>query len=166
MRESSDEHTSLRQEWAETPPDVSYRFVVSRRSLRAAQAVASAARKKKEGRWKRALAFLSLLVAYYIIMTSYVMLVAWLSFRAALLLDVTVLRIVAFLVTFFGLNAGFRILFQRLSNYLSSGFIANSIATMNSCWRVGNRICGSKNDPQRPALLLCPRLRTYCGIEQ
>ncbi|HET9534583.1 MAG TPA: hypothetical protein VFP43_04450, partial [Mesorhizobium sp.] len=32
-------------------------------------------------------------------------------------------------------------------NYLCSSSIANSIPAMNSCWRAGNRICGSKNDP-------------------
>jgi hypothetical protein len=48
-------------------------------------------------------------------MTSYVVAVVWLSLQAALLFDVPLLRIVAFLVTFFGLNAGFRIFFQRLS---------------------------------------------------
>src|SRR5436309_6511491 len=105
MREWAGVHKSLRQEWAETPPDVSYRFVVGRQTLRAAQAVDSAVRKKKEGPWKRALAFLTLLVPYYVVMTFYVVAVVWLSLQAALLLDAPPLRIIAFLVTFFGLTA-------------------------------------------------------------
>ena len=43
------------------------------------------------------------------------MLVAWLSFQTARLFDVTLLRIIAFLVAFVGLTAGLGILGRRLS---------------------------------------------------
>ena len=115
MPKSSELHQSLRQEWAETPPDVSYRFVVSQETLRAADAVVSAVRKKKARRWKRALGFLTSSVLYYMVMTGYVVLVAWLSFQAARLFDVTLLRIMAFVVAFVGLTAGLGFFGRRAS---------------------------------------------------
>jgi hypothetical protein len=147
MPKSSEVHQSLRQEWAETPPDVSYRFVVSQETLQAAETVVSAVRKKKRRRWKRALGFLTSSVLYYMVMTAFAVLLAWLSFEAARLFDVTLLRIIAFLVVFWGSSLVAAFLSSACPNYLSRGSIANSIPTMNSCWRDGHRICGSRNDP-------------------
>jgi hypothetical protein len=115
MPESSGTHKPLRQEWAETPPDVSYRFVVSPGTLHVAGTVASAVIKKRRSRRERALGFLMSLVLYYFVMTLWVLLVSWLSIQAALLFSSTLLRIVAFLVTFLGLIAGVRIAGRRLS---------------------------------------------------
>ena len=116
MPKSSELHQSLRQEWAETPPDVSYRFVVSQETLRAADAVVSAVRKKKARRWKRALGFPRLRrFCTTCVMTGYVVLVAWLSFQAARLFDATFLRIMAFLVAFVGLTAGVGFFGRRAS---------------------------------------------------
>jgi hypothetical protein len=72
-------HKTLLQEWAESPPDVSYRFVVSPGTLRAAEAVASAILMKRRSRWHRALAFLMSLAGYYLEWTLYIVLVSWLS---------------------------------------------------------------------------------------
>jgi hypothetical protein len=115
MPESSGTHKPLRQEWAETPPDLSYRFVVSPGTLHVAGTVASAVIKKRRSRRERALGFLMSLVLYYFVMTLWVLLVSWLSIQAALLFSSTLLRIVAFLVTFLGLIAGVRIAGRRLS---------------------------------------------------
>jgi hypothetical protein len=115
MPESSGMHKSLRQEWAETPPDVSYRFVVSSGTMQAAGTVASAVIKKRRSRWEHALAFLMSLVLYYFVMTLWVLLVSWLSIQAALLFSSTLLRIVAFLVTFLGLIASVRLAVRSLS---------------------------------------------------
>src|SRR5262245_43328624 len=115
MPESAQVHQSLRREWAETPPDVSYRFVVSRETLQAGQAVAAAVRRKKGRWWQRALASVTSSVLYYVCMAGYVVLVAWLSFQGARLFDATALRIIAFLVAFVALTAGVRTLGRRAS---------------------------------------------------
>ena len=113
MRGDADVHKTLLQEWAESPPDVSYRFVVSPGTLRAAEAVASAILTKRRSRWYRALAFLMSLAGYYFVWTLYIVLVSWLSIQAALLFSNTLLRILAFLVTILGLTAGLRLLPRR-----------------------------------------------------
>jgi hypothetical protein len=115
MSETSDTHKTLRQEWAETPPDVSYRFVISPGTMQAAGTVASAVIKKRKTRLERALAFLMSQVLYYFVMMLWILMVSWLSVQAALLFSNTPLRIVAFLVTFSGLIAGVRIAVRRLS---------------------------------------------------
>jgi hypothetical protein len=57
MAELPGAHESLRKEGAETPPDVSYRFVVSFGTCQAASAAWQAATRKKT-RWARTRAFL------------------------------------------------------------------------------------------------------------
>jgi hypothetical protein len=50
-----DVHQPLRQAWVETAPDISYRFVVSRDTLRAAVAMDEAIRLVATSRWERAI---------------------------------------------------------------------------------------------------------------
>ncbi len=106
-------YKALLQEWADSPPDVSYRFVVSPGTLRAAEAVAAAFLMKRRNRWRRAIAFVMSLAGYYLVWTLYIVFVSWLSIQAALLFSNTLLRILAFLITFLGLTAGLRLLPRR-----------------------------------------------------
>jgi hypothetical protein len=119
MPESSDGHELLRQEWAETPPDVSYRFVVSPETLRAADAVVRVALKKKRSAWRRALAFPVSWLLRYVVSALMIALIVWLSWQAGFLVDRlssgVVPPIAAFLVAVVGLMAGLRIGLRRLT---------------------------------------------------
>ena len=121
MAQTSSAHEPLRQEWAETPPDVSYRFVVSLATLRAADAVVRARlQKKPNGRWRRAMAFFMRDMLRMVIGALVLALLAWLALQPALMvhgaLDESkrlgsgaVLPVATFLVVFLGLFAGCRI---------------------------------------------------------
>jgi hypothetical protein len=87
MAQSSGAHEPLRQEWVETPPDVSYRFVVSLGTLRAADAVVRAVRQKKKSWWQGAIAFLMLGILRFIVGALLVALFGWLSFQLMLVVD-------------------------------------------------------------------------------
>ena len=130
MPESAGVHAPLRQEWTEAPPDLSYRFVISPTTLRAADAVALAVRKKKRRWWQGVLAFLVLLVLRFIFGALILALIGWLSLQAAYLVDRllgaslragsgALLPIMAFLVIFLGLEAGFRSVMRRLAKFAS-----------------------------------------------
>src|SRR5262252_802386 len=125
MAESSGAHTLQRQEWVETPPDVSYRFVVSPATLQAANFVARAVLHKKKSWWKRAIAFFMRDILRFIVGALIIALSGWLSLQPALVVDRALdatqrvgsgalLPVVTFLVTFLGLLAGFRIAVRRL----------------------------------------------------
>jgi hypothetical protein len=132
MSDSSGTHKPLRQEWAETPADVSYRFVVSPGTLRAADAVIRDSIRKRKSWWQRVIALsvraTALFVRYSlggIICGLIVLLLGWLSSQLALVVDRALeatqrlgsgklLPIVIFLVTFLGAFAGFFIVIRRL----------------------------------------------------
>jgi hypothetical protein len=126
MAQSSGAHAPLRQEWAETSPDLSYRFVVSLGTLQAADAVARAVLWRKTSWWQRALAFFMRDILRLIIGASVLALIGWLALQPALIVDRTLdaaqrlgsgalLPIATFVVTFVVLFAGFRIATRRLA---------------------------------------------------
>jgi hypothetical protein len=124
MADSSGAHKPLRREWAETPADVSYRFVVSPGTLRAAEAVARASLQKRKNQWQREIALLVRYILRLVVGALVIALFGWLSWLLALVVDralETTQRfgsgalppIVTFLVTFLGLLVGFRIAIRR-----------------------------------------------------
>jgi len=124
MLDSSSAHKSLRREWAETPADVSYRFVVSSDTLRAADAIARSSLRKRKNWWQRTIALFVRSVLRFVVGVLLIALFGWLSSQLAFILDreleVTqrfghgeLLPIVTFLVTFLGALAGFRIAIRR-----------------------------------------------------
>jgi hypothetical protein len=126
MASSADAHEPLRREWAETPPDVSYRFVVSLGTLRAADSVARAVAHENMRWWRRANAFFVRDTSRFILGGLLVALFGWMALQAALAVDRaldvtqrfgtgTLLPIVTFLLVFLGLLAGFRIAVRRLT---------------------------------------------------
>jgi hypothetical protein len=123
MGESQSVHIPLRQEWAGTPAEVSYRFVVSPATLRRANvALQSFRRRKKSGR-RRVLASFALVFLRYLIGYSTMALLGWLSFLSAEMVDRALgaaphsefLPIVTFLAIFSGLFVGFRVAARRLA---------------------------------------------------
>jgi hypothetical protein len=126
MAESSGAHKPLRQEWLETAPDVSYRFVVSPGTLWAADSVLRAVFQKKRSWWQRAMALFVRDILRLIVGALVAVLFGWLSLQPAIVvyraLDETqrpasaaLLAIVTFLATFLGFMAGFRIAIRRLN---------------------------------------------------
>jgi hypothetical protein len=126
MAQSSGAHTPLRQEWVETPPDVSYRFVISLGTLRAADAVARAFLKKKRSWWQRAVAFFMRDVLRLIVGASLIALFGWISLQPALVVDRVLeptqrlgsgalLPFLTFLLTFLGISAGSLVATRRLA---------------------------------------------------
>ncbi len=123
MAEFADTHVTLRQEWAETPADVSYRFVVSLGTLRAANAAFRAFQQKKMSRWQRAIASFGVTILRVIIGLPLVALYAWLSLQPARIVDgvlsatphSALLPNTTFFVFFIGLLVGSRIAFRRLA---------------------------------------------------
>jgi hypothetical protein len=124
MLDSAGTHKPLRQEWAETPADVSYRFVVSPATLRAANAVARVSLQKRKNWWRRAIALFVRDIMRLVIGASVIALFGWLSLRLALVVDHAfeatqrfgsgeLLPIGTFLVTFLGALAVFRIAIRR-----------------------------------------------------
>jgi hypothetical protein len=124
MEQASRTHTSLRQEWVDTPPDVSYRFVVSLDTARAGDSVVRAIPQRKQSWWQRAIAFFMRDLLRLVIGALLVVLLGWLSFHLAVVIDraldatqrlhsVAFLPIATFLM-FLGLLAGFRIAIRRL----------------------------------------------------
>ncbi|WP_315728972.1 hypothetical protein [Bradyrhizobium sp. SZCCHNS2015] len=126
MVEPAGAHESLRQEWVEARPDVSYRFVVSPRTLQTADAVARAVLRRK-GNWRqRAIADFMRSILRLILGALVIALCGWLSLQSALVVDylfgVThhlssgeLLPIVTFVVTFIGLFVGFRVAIRLLA---------------------------------------------------
>jgi hypothetical protein len=117
----------LRQEWAETPADVSYRFVVSPGTLRVANAVAGASLQKRKNWCQRAIALFVRDILRLVVGALVTALFGWLSFHLALVVDRALeatqrfgsgelLPIVTFLVTFLSGLAGFRIAIRRWAN--------------------------------------------------
>src|SRR3954471_18491304 len=80
-------HESLRHQWAETPPDVSYRFVVSFGTLQAADAVALSAFRKKANWWRRGLAYFLRDILRFSAGALIMALFAWLALQPALVVD-------------------------------------------------------------------------------
>jgi hypothetical protein len=80
-------HEPLRREWAETPPDVSYRYVVSLGTLQAADSVSRAVLQEKRRWWQRALAFFLRDVVRMIFGALTLGLLAWFALQPALLVD-------------------------------------------------------------------------------
>jgi hypothetical protein len=125
MAESSGVHAPLRQEWAETLPDVSYRFVVSLRTLRAADAASRAFQRKKMNWWRRAIASFVLTILRLIVGALLMALYAWLSLQPAHIVDgalgatphSALLPIIIFMIFFMGFFAGGRIAFRHLAKY-------------------------------------------------
>jgi hypothetical protein len=124
LQEFSDTHKPLRQEWVETPPDVSYRFVVSLHTLRAANAASQAFRRKKKMSWSRRLVASFVLLTLRLIVGSLLLaLYAWISFQPARIVDQALgttshselLSFITFLVFFIGLLVGGRIALLRLA---------------------------------------------------
>jgi hypothetical protein len=126
MADSSGAHIPLRQEWAETPPDVSYRFVVSPVTFRAANAVARSSLQKIKSWWQRAIALFVRDVLRLVVGVLVIALCGWLALQLALVVDRAfettqrigsgaLLPILIFLVTFLGLFTGFRIATRRLA---------------------------------------------------
>ena len=120
MAQSSGAHEPLRQEWIETPPDVSYRFVVSLGTLQAAQSVAQAVLRKQGSWWQRALASFMRDILRLIVGAFVIALLGWLSLQPARVVDRALdetqrlgtgalLPIVTFLVTFVGLFGVYRL---------------------------------------------------------
>jgi ABC-type bacteriocin/lantibiotic exporter with double-glycine peptidase domain len=122
MVEFSGTHNLLRQEGAETPPDVSYRFVVSPGTLRAAEAAARAFRQKRKSWWQRAIAAFLHSMLRVILGALISVLLVWLSLQPVFIIDHALdatqrsplLPIAIFLVAFIGLLAGFRFAIRRL----------------------------------------------------
>jgi hypothetical protein len=125
MEESSGAHKQLRQEWVETPPDVSYRFVVSPGTLRAAEPVARAVSLKKRSWRQRAMALFVKYVLGSVVGAPVIVLFGWLALQPAIVvyraLDVTqrpasavLLAIATFLATFLGLFGGVLIVSRYL----------------------------------------------------
>jgi hypothetical protein len=117
---------ALRREWAETPPDVSYRFVVSLATLRAADVVARGILQKERGWWQRTLAFFVRDILRLIVGALVLALLGWLSWQLALAVDHAVdaafrfgsgavVRAVVFLVIFLSLFVCFRIAVRWLT---------------------------------------------------
>jgi hypothetical protein len=121
MSEPSGAHQSIRNEWVETPPDVSYRFVVNLATLRAADAVARAVRRTKKRWWQRGLGFLMQDLVRFVVGGVIMVFFGWIAVQAALVvMDTTeqfgvraVLPTVIFLIVFLGLLAGFRYAVRR-----------------------------------------------------
>jgi len=80
---SSDPHDALRKEWAETPAELTYRYVVSFERFQAAHAAARN-RFNRAGRWQRAIAFFGRDVLRLIVGAAVVAILAWVSLQGAL----------------------------------------------------------------------------------
>jgi hypothetical protein len=126
MADSSGAHIPLRREWAETPPDVSYRFVVSLATLRAADAVARASLQNTRKWWQRAVALFVRDTLRFVLGALVLALFGWLSFQLSLVVDHALaatqrvgsgalVPMVTFLIAFLGLVVGFRIAMRRLA---------------------------------------------------
>jgi hypothetical protein len=124
MLDFSDTHKLLREEWVETPPDVSYRFVVSLRTLRAAEAASRAfQRRKKISWWRRAVASFVPTILRFVVGSLLLALYAWLSLQPARIVDRALgttphselLPIITFLVSFVGLLVVGRIALLRFA---------------------------------------------------
>jgi hypothetical protein len=124
MLDSSGRHEPLRKEWVETPADVSYRFVVSPGTLRAANAVARSSLQKRKNWLQRAIALFVHDILRFVIGALVVALFGWLSLQLALVVDRALettqrfgsgelLPIVTFLVTFLGALVAFRFAIRR-----------------------------------------------------
>jgi hypothetical protein len=127
MEQPSGAHEPLREEWHETPPEVSYRFVVSLATLRAAGSVVSATNRKKVHWWQRAVASFVRDTLRFIIGLLMLALFGWIALQAALAVarawdatqgfaTGTLLPIATFLVVFLGPVAGVRIAARRWAN--------------------------------------------------
>jgi ABC-type bacteriocin/lantibiotic exporter with double-glycine peptidase domain len=122
VAELSGTHNLLRQEWAETLPEVSYRFVVSPGTMRAAEAAARAFHQKKKSWWQRAIVGFLHSVLRVALGSLVMVLLVWLSLQPAFIVDRALdttqrsplLPITIFLVAFAGLLAGFRFAIRRL----------------------------------------------------
>jgi hypothetical protein len=138
MAEFVGTHILLRQEWTETPPDISYRFVVSLRTLRAAHAASGAFQRKKMSWWQRPFASFGITILRLIIGSLLVALYAWLSLQPARIVDSALgatphsefLPIMAFLAFFIGFVVVGRIALLRLARLplkrLHSAFYADN----------------------------------------
>jgi hypothetical protein len=80
-------HKSLRQEWIETPPDVSYRFVVSLDTARAGDSVVRTLLQQKQSWWQRAVALFMRDLLRLVMGALLVALLGWFSFHLALVVD-------------------------------------------------------------------------------
>jgi hypothetical protein len=133
MIQSSGAHGPLRQEWTETPPEVSYRFVVSPRTLRAADSVARAFLRRRRRWWQPPLAsivwdavrvvvglvviaFIALTSVLFALVVHHKLFVLQHSGSGLVLQVVTVLATsFTFLISFLVLWTGFRIAARRLA---------------------------------------------------
>jgi hypothetical protein len=119
-------HNQLRQEWMETPPDLSYQFVVSFDTLRAAGVAYSATFKKKMRWWARALRYFVVLILKSAFAILIVGLMLWLPYQASVLVDRlsdatqrlggnAIVSVITFLITLVALSIGLRIVGRRLN---------------------------------------------------